>query len=380
MAKVEQDYEESGSDDKPKIPTRDVNYKKLKKKDKKERKRDNKDKRDKKGGLRAYDASTNYSLEEASSSSLPSTSDPKPTPIHAKSGCFANFKAKFKRNEKTTLASNDEDGSDNPTSSSARHSSVISQEIDKHLYRIEAGKSQRMSIGEKFIYVFCCVYCRPPDVTPEETPEERERREKIERLLKLKEIEMERLQNERLASEVKTVMYCKNAIYIPPPSPLHMAMDEEGEEEKEEEEEEKEGTEEQEEMTEKEKEPTTDVVIKVEVQAQVQPSSPTSSSTTSSTPSTVYPNEYLYTNAHNHNFYTAFGDSFQTTPMILISNYHTPASAAATYCDALFNYTSTLIAVKQQMCRSALTIQCAEKTRLAWCRVRQRKIEQAEER
>ena len=271
--------------------------------------------------------------------------------------------------------------------------SALSQDIDNQLNEIEAKKTKRMSLGEKVIFVLCCVYCRPPEVTPEETPEERERREKIEQLLEQREVEMKRLEKEALAAKVKTVMYCKNAVFVPssPPSPVPVKETSPQEEEEKEDkadgesegDDEKEGKEECEGEGEGEGEGDntpkvvpgqTSVVIKVDA------SSPKSISSESSTPSTVDPTEYLYANAHNHNYYTAFGDSSQTSPMILISEHHTHASAASSYCDALFGYVSALSAKKDVMRSAALAIQCAQKTCIAWRRVRQRTVEQANER
>ncbi|GMH94980.1 hypothetical protein TrST_g1533 [Triparma strigata] len=288
--------------------------------------------------------------------------------------CLSKIKAnlQFKKKDSVKDAKED-DGEEPPPPTSGRHSSVVSQEIDEQLQRMEAEKNKGPSIGERLVYVLCCVYCRAPDVTPEETPEERERREKIEMLLEQRAIEMKRLEYVKRAAQVKTVMYCENAVYQPPPPSEEVDGEVLGEPEPDHPERAKKSV----------------VVVPVEEQVDKEDGDDDDDDgddhgdggdeeeeVKEEKPKSIDPQRYLYEYAHKHSFTTAFGPS----PVgILISDYHTPASAAAEYYSALISYTSSLLAQRSAMKKSVLSIQCAERTRLAKIRFAARAVERAEE-
>jgi hypothetical protein len=91
------------------------------------------------------------------------------------------------------------------------------------LVPVDPNKKGKM---ERAMELLCCIYCRAPKVAYEETPEERERREMVERLVALREKEVERLALAAKAAETVTVVYCDNSKFLldewlnPPPSPV----------------------------------------------------------------------------------------------------------------------------------------------------------------
>jgi len=76
------------------------------------------------------------------------------------------------------------------------------------------------------MYVLCCMYCRPPVIEPEETPEEREERERVDRIQVARKVELERLLKEREANNVKTIMYIEGDLDVVKPIKIEVKIPE----------------------------------------------------------------------------------------------------------------------------------------------------------
>jgi len=119
--------------------------------------------------------------------------------------CPAAFKSMLKRGKKK-----DADGKEAGDSESGVDSST--SELRLSLERqLSATVAPPPTNFERAMQILCCVYCRTPKIDAEEAPEEKERREMVERLTALRDKEIERIKLKALAEETVTVMYNRNA-------------------------------------------------------------------------------------------------------------------------------------------------------------------------
>jgi hypothetical protein len=119
-------------------------------------------------------------------------------------GKFGGFFAKLGLG---SSSSKPEPSEEAPESSSSSSSTTTG--ISPNLEEKPSEKTSRdlEKIVDNIMYMLCCMYCRPPTIEPEETPEEREERVRKEKIQAARKKELERLLQERDAKSIKTVLY-----------------------------------------------------------------------------------------------------------------------------------------------------------------------------
>ncbi len=282
-----------------------------------------------------------------------------------------------KRSSKEKSTSNDEGG---PKVNKMK--SDLTDQIDSELSSVTA---DRTSVLDRLMYVLCCVYCSPPKVKSEETPEERERREKIERLMALRDMEIKRLEMIRLAENTLTVVYCANAKTLAEmlkiegvkaakrsiENPLlrgeekgrggeegHVEKSKEPKSDDEEEEDEKvvvggSGLDEDEDDEDEEGDGDDDESDDDEGE-----------DSDCDDPPKETTEEMFQRYAQAHSYDTVFGTQ-STDINIRISPYHTPQTGAPEFVRCVFDYAQGLMKTRDDMMSSVLLVQCSARVRIA---------------